>query len=52
MGLVYNQDGYFFCAFTGRKMDGLRSWYTCQCTQEEADREKDAYIFVKFRERD
>ena len=30
-------------------MDDWRSWYPRQYTQEEADREKDAYLFVWFR---
>ena len=49
MGLVYDRDGCFLCAFTGRKVDDLRSWYTRQYTHEEADREKDAFLFMRFR---
>ena len=49
MGLIYDRDGYTFRAFTGRKADDLRSWYTHQYTEEEADREKDAYPFIVAR---
>ena len=47
LGLIWDRDGYtfFVCAFTGRKADDLRSWYTRQFRQEETDREKEASIF-------
>ena len=40
MGLIYDRDGHTFCAFTGRKVDDLRSWVSRQYTLEEPDREK------------
>ena len=51
MGLTYDRDGYTFCAFTERQADDLRSWYSCQYTQGETDRETEVY-FCKVRKED
>ena len=48
MGFVHDRVAHSVCAFTGRKADDLRSWYTRQYTQEEADREKDAHLSFVF----
>ena len=41
-----------FCAFTGRKADAPFSWYTRQYTQEDTEREKEAYLFIRIRTED
>ena len=51
-GLIYDRDVCSFCALTGRMVDDMRSWHMHQYMQEEADREKDAELFVRFRKED
>ena len=41
-----------FFAFTVRKVDDMRSWYFRQYKQDEADCEKDAFLFVRFFQED
>ena len=40
------------CAFSGRKADDLFYWYTRQYTQEETEREKEAFLFMRIRTED
>ena len=51
VGLIYDRDGYTFCAFIGESADDLRSWYTRQYTQEEAEREKEACFLFGYVQR-
>ena len=47
VGLVYNRDGFYLCAFTGKKVDALRSWYRREYTPEEV-RSEVPYMFARF----
>ena len=45
VGHIYDRDGYTFCAFTQQKADHFKSWFSRQYTQEETEREKEAFFF-------
>ena len=51
-GLVYDPNGYIHCAFMGRKVGDLHSFYLRQYTREEAENKEKTLFFTRYRKED